>query len=72
MSVFPSAVRGPVEWHQTVVRDRVEGEVDWVLDRSEVEEWALSEVSAIELLTAIDLGVSTDAARAKIRLQGIC
>lgn len=63
---------------ETVIRDRFEGEIERVLDLTEVEGWAVSEVSAAEPLTVIDLrttgllklGVSTDAARAKDQAAG--
>jgi hypothetical protein len=58
---------------ETVVRDRFEGKAKRVLDITEIEDWAVSEVTALEPLTVIDLrttgllklGVTTDAARAK-------
>jgi hypothetical protein len=63
---------------ETVVRDRFEGQTQRVLDRTEIEDWSVSEISAIAPLTLIDLrttgllklGVSTDAARAKKQLEG--
>lgn len=58
---------------ETLVRDRFEGKVRRVLDITEIDDWAVSEISAVEPLTVIDLrstgllklGISTDAARAK-------
>lgn len=58
---------------ETLVRDRFEGKVRRVLDITELNDWAVSEVSAIDPLKVIDLrstgllklGVTTDAARAK-------
>jgi hypothetical protein len=63
---------------ETIVRDRFEGRDKRVLDLSEVEDWAVSEISATSPLMVIDLrttgllklGVSTDAARAKAQDQG--
>ncbi|MBL8580497.1 MAG: RES family NAD+ phosphorylase [Mesorhizobium sp.] len=63
---------------ETVVRDRFEGKARRVLDISEVEDWVVSEVSAVEPLTVIDLrttgllklGVTTNAARAKSQAAG--
>lgn len=63
---------------ETVVRDRFEGKARRVLDISEVEDWVVSEVSAVEPLTVIDLrttgllklGVTTNAARAKCQAAG--
>jgi hypothetical protein len=63
---------------ETIVRDRFEGEAQRVLDSTEIEDWSVSEISAIAPLTLIDLrssgllklGVSTDAARAKEQLEG--
>lgn len=63
---------------ETVVRDRFEGRAKRVLDITEVEDWVVSEVSAIEPLTVIDLrttgllklGVTTNAARAKHQAAG--
>jgi hypothetical protein len=63
---------------ETIIRDRFEAATDRVLDRTEIEEWAVAEVSAIEPLTVVDLrttgllklGVSTDAARAKDQAVG--
>lgn len=63
---------------ETVVRDRFEGRTKRVLDITEVEDWVVSEVSAIEPLTVIDLrttglvklGVTTNAARAKHQAAG--
>uniref|UniRef100_UPI001AED1977 hypothetical protein n=1 Tax=Mesorhizobium comanense TaxID=2502215 RepID=UPI001AED1977 len=58
--------------------DRFEGRAKRVLDITEVEDWVVSEVSAIEPLTVIDLrttgllklGVTTNAARAKHQAAG--
>jgi hypothetical protein len=58
---------------ETVVRDRFEGKVRRMLDITELNDWAVSEVSATAPIRAVDLrttgllklGVSTDAARAK-------
>ena len=58
---------------ETVVRDRFEGKVKRILDVTEIDDWAVAEVSATDPLTVIDLrttgllklGISTDAARAK-------
>lgn len=63
---------------ETIVRDRFEGEIDRVLDESEIENWAVAEVTASAPLTVLDLrttgllrlGVSTDAARAKAHREG--
>lgn len=63
---------------ETIVRDRFEGESARVLDESEIENWAVAEVTAIAPLTVLDLrttgllklGVSTDAARAKEHREG--
>jgi len=63
---------------ETVVRDRFEGRVRRILDISEVDDWAVAEVSAMEPLTVVDLrttgllklGISTDAARAKRQAIG--
>lgn len=63
---------------ETIVRDRFEGTAERVLDQSEFESWAVTEVSAIEPLDVIDLrngglfklGVSTDAAGAKSHRAG--
>lgn len=63
---------------ETVVRDRFEGKAKRVLDTTEIEDWAVSEVTALEPLTVIDLrttgllklGVTTDAARAKQQAAG--
>lgn len=63
---------------ETVVRDRFEGRVRRILDISEIDDWAVAEVSAVDLLTVIDLrttgllklGISTDAARAKRQAVG--
>lgn len=58
---------------ETIVRDRFEGKVRRILDITEIDDWAVSEVWAVESLTVMDLrttgllrlGISTDAARAK-------
>lgn len=58
---------------ETIVRDRFEGATERVLDQTEIEEWAVAEVTAPTPLVVVDLraagllrlGVSTDAARAK-------
>jgi hypothetical protein len=63
---------------ETIVRDRFEGAQDRVLDESEIEGWAVAEVTASDPLVLLDLrttgllklGVSTDAARAKEHRQG--
>lgn len=63
---------------ETIVRDRFEGIRDRVLDESEIEEWAVTEVTATDPLILLDLrttgllrlGVSTDAARAKEHREG--
>lgn len=63
---------------ETVVRDRFEGATKRVLDHSEVEEWAVAEVTAPSPLVVLDLrttgllrlGVSTDAARGKAHQDG--
>lgn len=63
---------------ETIVRDRFEGAAARVLDESEVEDWAMAEISATEPLLVLDLrttgllklGVSTDAARAKDHRDG--
>lgn len=63
---------------ETIVRDRFEGMRDRVLDESEIEEWAVTEVTATDPLILLDLrttgllrlGVSTDAARAKEHREG--
>lgn len=63
---------------ETIVRDRFEGARSRVLDETEFEDWAVTEVSAIEPLVVLDLrtvgllrlGVSTDAARAKRQDEG--
>lgn len=68
----------PTAIAETIVRDRFEGAVERVLDQSEVEEWAVAEVTATAPLVALDLrttglrklGVSTDAARAKEHREG--
>jgi hypothetical protein len=57
---------------ETIVRDSFEGATERVLDYSEIEEWAVAEVTTpslqvLDLRTTglLRLGVSTDAARAK-------
>jgi hypothetical protein len=63
---------------ETIVRDRFEGVTERVLDQTEIEEWAIAEVTAVTPLVVIDLratgllrlGVSTDAARAKEHREG--
>ena len=63
---------------ETVVRDRFEGATERVLDQTEFEDWAVAEVTAIKPLVVLDLrttgllrlGVSTDAARAKVHRDG--
>ncbi|MER9387802.1 RES family NAD+ phosphorylase [Mesorhizobium sp. M0435] len=63
---------------ETIVRDRFEGRAKRVLDITEVEDWVVSEVSAREPITVIDLrttglfklGVTTNAARAKQQAAG--
>ncbi|QND69103.1 RES family NAD+ phosphorylase (plasmid) [Mesorhizobium loti] len=63
---------------ETIVRDRFEGRMKRVLDQSEIEEWAVAEITATSPLTVLDLrttgllrlGVSTDAARAKNHWRG--
>jgi hypothetical protein len=68
----------PTAIAETIVRDRFEGAVERVLDQSEVEEWAVAEVTATAPLVVLDLrttgllklGVSTDAARAKEHREG--
>ncbi|WP_420360381.1 RES family NAD+ phosphorylase [Agrobacterium vitis] len=63
---------------ETIVRDRFEGATERVLDQTEIEEWAVAEVTAPTPLVVIDLratgllrlGVSTDAARAKEHREG--
>ena len=63
---------------ETIVRDRFEGATERVLDQTEIEEWAIAEVTAPTPLVVIDLrttgmlrlGVSTDAARAKEHREG--
>lgn len=63
---------------ETIVRDRFEGASDRVLDETEIEEWAIAEVTALVPLTVLDLrttgllrlGVSTDAARGKAHREG--
>jgi hypothetical protein len=63
---------------ETIIRDRFEGATERVLDESEIEDWAISEVTALAPLLVIDLrttgllrlGVSTDAARSKEHREG--
>jgi hypothetical protein len=63
---------------ETIVRDRFEGTQDRVLDESEIEDWAVAEVTATDPLILLDLrttgllrlGISTDAARAKEHREG--
>ncbi|WP_371349239.1 RES family NAD+ phosphorylase [Ancylobacter sp. IITR112] len=63
---------------ETIIRDRFEGRAKRVLDITEVDAWAFSEVSATNPLTVLDLrttgllklGVSTNAARAKSHATG--
>lgn len=63
---------------ETIVRDRFEGATERVLDQTEIEDWAVAEVTAAKPLIVIDLrtagllklGVSTDAARAKEHRDG--
>ena len=63
---------------ETIVRDRFEGASGRVLDETEIEEWAIAEVSATIPFTVLDLrtagllrlGVSTDAARGKAHREG--
>lgn len=63
---------------ETIVRDRFEGVDERVLDESEIEDWAIAEVTATDPLVLVDLrttgllrlGVSTDAARAKQHREG--
>jgi hypothetical protein len=63
---------------ETIVRDRFEGATERALDYSEIEEWAVAEVTAPSPLLVLDLrttgllrlGVSTDAARAKAHREG--
>ncbi|MER9643219.1 RES family NAD+ phosphorylase [Mesorhizobium sp. M0239] len=63
---------------ETIVRDRFEGRMKRVLDQSEIDEWAVAEITATSPLTVLDLrttgllrlGVSTDAARAKKHWRG--
>jgi hypothetical protein len=40
---------------ETIVRDRFEGVQERVLDESEIEEWAVSEVTATDPLIVLDL-----------------
>jgi hypothetical protein len=63
---------------ETIVRDRFEGRAQRVLDVTEVNDWAVCEVSATRPLNVLDLrttgllrlGVSTNAARAKVHATG--
>lgn len=63
---------------ETIIRDRFEGRARRILDITEVEDWAVSEVTAPAPITVLDLrttgllrlGVSTNAARAKSQATG--
>lgn len=63
---------------ETIIRDRFEGRAKRILDLTEVDDWAFSEVSTTAPLTVLDLrttgllrlGVSTNAARAKNHATG--
>jgi hypothetical protein len=63
---------------ETIIRDRFEGQADRTLDVSEVDDWAVSRISAKSPLILVDLrtigllklGVTTDAARAKAQVVG--
>lgn len=63
---------------ETIVRDRFEGATERVLDLTEIEEWAVTEVTAVAPLAVLDvsttgllrLGVPTDAARGKAHVEG--
>lgn len=63
---------------ETIVRDRFEGRAKRILDFTEVDDWAFSEVSTTGPLTVLDLrttgllrlGVSTNASRAKNHATG--
>lgn len=63
---------------ETIIRDRFEGRARRVLDISELDDWAFSEISAGAPLMVLDLrttgllklGVSTNAARAKSHATG--
>ena len=63
---------------ETIIRDRFEDKTERVLYMSEVEEWMVSRISAHTPLTLLDLrttgllelGVTTDAARAKSQEAG--
>ena len=63
---------------ETIIRDRFEDKTERVLYMSEVEEWMVSRISANTPLTLLDLrttgllelGVTTDAARAKSQEAG--
>ena len=63
---------------EAIIRDRFEKKAARELDMSEVDQWAVAEVSATMPLTLLDLrttgllqlGVSTDAARAKAQIAG--
>ena len=63
---------------ETIIRDRFEGRAKRILDLTEVDDWAFSEVSTTAPLTLLDLrttglhrlGVSTNAARAKSHATG--
>ncbi|WP_236765556.1 RES family NAD+ phosphorylase [Agrobacterium tumefaciens] len=68
----------PTAIAETIVCDRFEASASRVLDKTEFEEWAIAEVSAVDPLTVLDLrttglpklGVSTDTARAKAHSDG--
>lgn len=68
----------PTAIAETFVRDRFEGATERVLDESEIEEWAVAEVTATAPLIVLDLrtigllklGVSTDAVRGKEHREG--
>jgi hypothetical protein len=63
---------------ETIIRDRFEGRAKRVLDITELDDWAFSEISATTPLMVLDLrttgllklGVSTNAARAKSHTTG--
>jgi len=63
---------------ETIIRDRFEGQADRTLDVSEVDDWAVSRISAKSPLILVDLrtigllklGVTTDAAHAKAQVDG--
>ena len=68
----------PTAIAETIVRDRFEGTTERVLDQSEIEEWAVAEITATLPLVVLDLrttgllrlGVSTDAGHAKAHREG--